>query len=356
MIHLSRSVPTVTGDGPQLNWRVAVPVVIAGVAATAGSVALASDWNDAVSAVLGNVGVALVLVAFLVAIERRLVRRVETVAESTAREAANVQTSELKARVDALEELDRNQQRERQRRREEADAAVAQVTDAVTHQTIGDLVRRGYQDHLFDDRLYRVRTSSGPTCHVLYSVVMVDPSGVAFLWLGFEPLTETAPVEINPGEWSEMPVNNGLTIMWRDDPAHEIAAELETCLVHANRPFNDFSLAYAVHQIAHDSQVMRAAREAPAGDPKRLEGRLQILINDEWAITSHGLEAINAPIAYKLASPPPSRGPVAATGWHPTPTLRIEGAAPTGQEWIEALDWVQRREGWTVELPARPGT
>lgn len=342
--------PGVAEEERRLNWQVALTVVLSGVVVILVGVAIASNRTDALSGVLINIGVAFVLVAALVVVERRLVRRVESVAESTAREVSTAQTSDLRSRVDALEELERNQQSERQRRYREADDAVARVADSVTHETLGELIRHGYADQLFDDGEYRVRTSTRADCHVLYSVVLVEPSGVGFLWLGFDPITKFQPVELGSGEWTQMPVNDGLTVIWRDDPAHDIAAQLEEALLRNNRPLNEFSLAQAIRQVGSGMRVMRAARGAPAGDPRRIEGRLRLLINDEWAITSYGLEAVHARNAYKLTVAPPTRGPIAATGGGGTPTLRIDGDAPTGPAWDEALAWVQQREGWTVKV------
>ena len=39
---------------------------------------------------------------------------------------------------------------------------------------------------------------------------------------------------------------------------------------------------------------MVEARQAPEGSRKRLNGKLMLLINDEWALTSAGLEGIES--------------------------------------------------------------
>ena len=71
-----------------------------------------------------------------------------------------------------------------------------------------------------------------------------------------------------------------------------------------------------------------------------------MLINDEWAVTTYGLEAVESPTAFKVVK----AGWAASSGaseWHQT---QLKELLPAGEEspagYDEAVDWVTQRQGW----------
>ena len=58
----------------------------------------------------------------------------------------------------------------------------------------------------------------------------------------------------------------------------------------ANLPSDKLSLERCVLHMQESHRLMVEARQAPEGSSKRLNGKLMLLINDEWAFTDAGLE------------------------------------------------------------------
>ena len=333
----------------RLNWPIAIAVFLVGCAVTGLGiwVAGARDRTAAWSGMWINLGVALGLVSVIVVIERQITSRAEKAAETTARQVVSSETEDLRSRIDALEELDEHQRQARERRQQVAAASIDRVGEEVTHQSVGDLFRAGVEEGLFDGENYRVRTSSRADSHVLRALVLADESGVAFMWLGFGNLTPNLDMLVD-GERLRVPGNDGETVLWRNEPASEIAVELEDCLLRNNRPLHDFSLAYAVREMSKGLKVMRRARRALAGGPLRLEGDLRLLINDEWAITSYGLEAVHSAISYELVRSHPPVGRVNLFD-RVVECLRVDRDPPDDAAWREAVTWVQDRESWRID-------
>ena len=110
-----------------------------------------------------------------------------------------------------------------------------------------------------------------------------------------------------------------------------------------NQPTHDFSLGYALQQLAKCVEVATQARSSSVGDPARLRGTLALLINDDWAITSFGLESVRYSVAYEV-----SWAQFLKSGLHQRTTLRISTDPPVDARrgWNEALVWVTNHEKW----------
>jgi hypothetical protein len=165
--------------------------------------------------------------------------------------------------------------------------------------------------------------------------------------LDFEPVDWGAMVNLG-GNPVPTPERKDTTVMWiHDQDAGEVASELEAGLERKNLPRYGFSLGYAFRELAKCVQVVEHSRAVDGEDPARLQGALELLINDQWAVTSFGLESVGHPIAYP-ANWADLMGTGGASVWHRT-TIRVPetpGGARFG--WDEALTWVREREGWKV--------
>ena len=153
------------------------------------------------------------------------------------------------------------------------------------------------------------------------------------MFLDFQEIRMGPPI-------NEVPMRTESMVMWIDDDPGQVAAELEDNLRRANEPLHGFSLQYALQRLHKSIEVARAARDAPAGTGERLRGVLRLLINDDWVLTSSGLEAVHSSAIFAPG------WVVTATGDHRVQGLRGARAAIdcNAPSWMEALQWARARE------------
>ena len=300
----------------------------------------------AFSDVLINVGTAVGLVLVIVLLQRRILVQVARVARQTAEATVERETSGLRERVVRLENLDEAQSQERERRRQASTEPVRRLlNDELSAQVVGEVLVYAYEEQMLDSERFRVRTSSSPDCHVLYLLALNAANGVPVLWLDFEPFEWGDDVfGLSGGGSLRMPRRRDTTVIWiHDQDAAEIASELERGLERVNQPTHDFSLRYALQQLAKSVEVATRARAAAVGDPARLRGTLALLINDDWVITSFGLESVKYDVAYQV-----SWARFLNSGVHQRTTLRIATDPPEEARlgWDEALAWVTNHQKW----------
>lgn len=344
-----------------LNLRWVLGVVAIGIIVIAAGLALQKFSSEAWASVLIEGGVAVGLAGILVGLERRMVRRAVAGARDEARAVARQQaddaTKELRRRVERLEDLDEAQALARTQRI----AAIQQVitdlrTGEVRPSTVGPVLLDGLEG-FFADRAFHVRTAAEPQCHVLYFLPLRDGSGmVPVMWLDFEPFTFSGQtLETGHGNAIQAPDRNPTTVAWSDsEQPSVVASELEEALERTNRPLHNFSFAFALGQLARSLEIMREARRAPAGDPRRIRGRLEFLVNDWWVITTEGLESINEDVLYPIqrAGFTTGRGVgIWQKGYAIIPSNDIDGKPGLA----EAVQWLREREGVPVgdEPPPR---
>lgn len=333
----------------RLNWKWAATVTLLGIVAIIGGLAIGEFAADSFEALLLEIGSAVGLVAVLVVLERRLETRVAKRAESAANEAVSRATSDLRERVVRLENLDNEQSRERADRRRQIDAKLQDILSGeLTVRTVGEILTDGQDEHLFDGGAFRVRTSPEPTAHALYMLPLRDNQSVQMMWLDFEPLVASGEALDVGGRPIAIPKRGPSTVLWTpDDDAAAVASQLEAGLSRRNEPFQGFSLRYALERLARSYQVMWDARAAAADSPLRIHGRLQLLVNEGWAITSHGLESTRTAAAYEVRRAGFQGGGGVAVWRHAFLTLPPNPPADPDLE--AALRWVQEREGWELE-------
>lgn len=335
----------------RVNWKVAALVTMIGAVLALGGLAVGGFDSASVSSLLLNLGSAVALIAVAVALEPRLTRRVRRVVEGATAEAVEQSTSEIRERVERLEDLERAQLEERERRRGERDAGVERLrSDVLSPSAVGELLAAAHDEHLFDGRQFRVRTSPRPDAHVLYMLPLRPANGIRMMWLDFKPIDDGD--EVDPTVGVPLPHKREATVMWiNDEPASEVASQLESGLERLNEPLRDFSLAFALERLVESVRVMRSARSAEEGSPLRLKGALRLLINDRWAYTSFGLEAVHDVAAFPARPAGFRGGPPAAVRWRGC-LGDCERPDPEPEaDWREAIAWLRDREGFDILRP-----
>ena len=329
-----------------MNWPLVVVLSVFGLGGIVGALML-DDWsNEAWSSVLIEGGAALALLSALVLLEQRLVR---DVAVSTARTEVERATADLRGRVQRLEELDAAQQAHLEARHRAADEQLESIRRGdISQETVGALLVEGVRDRLFDPDLFHVRTSHDPNCPKLYVLPFVDPSRVVFVFFDVEPMRLSPEPAYVDGERVPVPIKTDSTVLWMDEDPAEIGAQLVAGLDRRNTPRHGFGFGFAIEQLLRSIEVMRAARSAPADDPRRLKGRLRLLVNDEWAYTSAGLEAVSSATLFQIrAAGFNERGQWLGSYLY----LADDDRAAADPRLREALDWLEERESVRILTP-----
>lgn len=342
-------------DSPEkLNIRVAIVVTGVGVLAIAFGAGLAGyERRSTWSSVLMDVGVAISLVAVLFVLERRLVSRSAERAATAAKEAVQAVAESIDRRLVRLEELRDAQQQARAERQGQAGEASRVVHSVeLDANKVGTLLLAALKDHLITDEWgVKFRTSSDPDCPLLH-VLVLDVGIERMLFLDFVPIS--GPVHLI--EQTPVPAPTETMVLWGDESAATIASKLDDALVKMNQPVDKFDFAFALEHVAKSIDVMRAARNSPAGSPLRLEGQLVTLINESWAHTDWGLESVNTDERYELQYATwISYGARSSDPRHPDRLLiPPEDQAATTPELSEALTWLSQRESVTIGPPPAP--
>ena len=330
------------GENTDINWGLAASLTLIGLGFMAWSLWIDGFSSQGWSAVLVEVGAGLALIAIIVIAERNLLRRIRSVTQTAATEAAERATADLEKRVLNLETLDEAAAAERQKRRQAERAAVEELVEgALNAEAVLELVATGFDDGLFDDdyetKYFRVRTSTEPDCHLLYFHADRALEAVS---VDFHPISLEA--DFDTGQM--LPRRSPTILMWdKDKDASRVASDLEATLERINQPTHGFSLAHSLRQLIASYEAMRAARKAPADSALRLQGRLRVLINGRWALTSHGLEDLESDEAY-TAQGTIKQGHIRG--------LRLTGGPPATDTpgWEEAVEWMEERERAEFEL------
>ena len=250
------------------------------------------SWSNAALAVASGLLVLLVGVV----VEPRLVREVK----AATREAARAEMEPLEQRVMGLEALASSQIEQRQRVEEEVVAAADLLRSDVTRDAVADVLRRGVGLGLFEAMLFRLRASASIEGPDLFLFLM-EYGEVSELWMNFGPVLFGS---VDPSQWDPMygpDEENPVGTVWeRGQSATAIVRTLEMRLLSDEiECHSDFNLARALDMLATSLQAAFAARSGELGEG-RFRGPLICLVNDEWAITSHGLESRIADCRYPL--------------------------------------------------------
>ena len=283
---------------PRPTKSVATPVgigiFVVGVFVLGASFGFGAAWTE----VGVSVGTGLLLAGFVLWLEPRLVREFSETAGTVATTAADLKatevaqrivdesTAEIRERIEQLETLREVQQRIAAERQ----AAATQLMDKVREQpdfaSTFKLLDEAHMKNLFARDL---SLRCGSNQELLMGIHIDD------MQLNFDATGE--PVESDP-YYLDIKVHSPTNTLpsaesyWSADESIKRAwnSFLDAC-EKESVPMDGIDLTDVFAALAASYEVMIEARRSPAGDPKRLQGQLKLLINDEWAITSTGLES-----------------------------------------------------------------
>ena len=295
-----------------------------------------SSWSN-VAVALGS---ATLLLAIGVVVEPRIVRRISKATEEVATAAAEFATQDLSQRVTRLEDISSEQAKGRQQRQDEFDSVLSSLRESVTLESLGQALLTAHNYRLLNHGHFCVRTNSNAESPELYFLPLIDPKKVLFIWLSFSPMDRLISLEVGD-ELMNIPQNKDGIVLWRrNQSAGHVASRLEDELIILNSPLvSEFSFEYALGRTIESIEIMFESRTAPHDSPYKLKGSLTVLINDEWVLTSRGLEAVHLPITFDVDE---------------LSEMSSDSECPQGAStelWREALHYAtRRRTHWIASL------
>ena len=261
-------------------WGLAL--ITASLAALAVSLVGSATWPEAGI----SIGTGGIMAGFVLLLEPRLVRDVgeaagtaaTATAERTATEVAtrllDESTTEMRERIEHLEGLRELQQRVEADREAATTELIKSVSEHPDFESTARLLREAREKDFFSDLQLR----SGDDTTILMNMTLIswnwDDDAIRVVISPFG--IEGGPAQI---EWEY-----GTTI------GEAWGACLDACERKAV-PTSRIDLVAVFESLASSYNAMTEARRSAADSPGRLQGKLRLLVNDEWAITDIGLES-----------------------------------------------------------------
>lgn len=251
-----------------------------------------------------SISAGMLVAGFILVLERRLVRDIgkatgeaaATVAESKASEVAtkvaDESTAEIKDRVKHLENVQKLQSKIAADRHTSVSLMIAKVREEPDFDSTAELLEDAENRQLFRDIRLRAgsdqdslmslewkagfRPNPAETADPDWSTLELMEFDLDEIWLSAVTAAgeESALTCWSPGETVEEAWNNFLDACERDGLAP-----------------SKFDLPALLDRLVESYAAMTEARRSPEGSPRRMQGRLRMLVNDEWAITDEGLES-----------------------------------------------------------------
>ena len=261
-------------------WGLAL--ITAGLASLTASLVRSSAWAEAGI----SIGTGGVMAGFVLLLEPRLVRDVgkaagtaaTATAEQTATEVAtrlvDGSTTEMRERIEHLEGLRELQQRLEAGREAATTELIKKVSEQPDFESTARLLRQAGDKDLFGDLQLR----SGDDTTTLVNLTLTS-----WNWEDDAIRLAISPFDIE-GDPAQIEWQYGVTI------GEAWGACLDACERKAV-PTSGIDLAAVFKSLASSYNAMIQARRSAADSPGRLQGRLRLLVNDEWAVTDMGLES-----------------------------------------------------------------
>ena len=210
------------------------------------------------------------------------------------REDFRQQVEQIEETVVRLEELADQQEQQRSSLEGDIEAHAERISTQLSRDAVIEALETAERLNLVHTEYFRVGAShwiEGPELFL----AGVDDGETTRLYLSFERIAFTYDYSY------AVPQDEAAVILWPEDtPPSEIARKLLERLMAGNSAFyQDFNLAYALDMLRRSIRVGATARQQPYGSPRRLRGKLIILINDDWVLTDHGLESISDDVVVK---------------------------------------------------------
>lgn len=259
----------------------------------------ASRWYGTTWAEVGaSFGTGLLLAGFVLWLEPRLVREVSetagsvatTAADRTATEVAQriveENTAEIRERIDQLESLRDLQQRVEAERHAAASGLMDKVRERPDFDSTVELLVEAREKALFSERIH-LRCGSNQD----FLMYLYIGDHLVFLALGEDPIEDgQGPIEITVYSPTDT-FPSAESYWWAGEPVEEAWNSLLDACERKSVPIEGIDLTDVFESLAASYGAMIEARRSPAGDPRRLQGKLRFLVNDEWAMTTAGLES-----------------------------------------------------------------
>ena len=271
-------------DGTSPWWGIAILLV--GVVLVLLGYLWEGTWEDVFIEVGAAAGVGGIVLLFKPRLMRQVGERAAETATTTAEAITTSRTEALEERLVRLESISDIQAGEQDRQQEEANRLITAVSEMPSYDSVFELLTEAAEQRLFLDGVF-VRTNERTRIPLLQmSRFVVDPRDrrhetvqlVSLLFHTFEDQSY-AEKQISQVSWSS------------DMQFADLVQEILRMHVRLNMPTESLDLEESFQHLQRSYQLMIGARLSPPTSHQRLQGSLIFLINDEWALTSAGLEA-----------------------------------------------------------------
>lgn len=278
-------------------------LMLFGAILVVGSALSAESWTEAGI----SLGTGSVLAGLVFILEPRFVRHIgaeagrtasataTTTATDVATRVVDERTAEITERVELLERLQALQDKITADRRTAASDLVRRVREQPDFESTAELLEKAQDQLLFSSLRLRTGQDHGTLVSMTWETISPDVLRVMGEYIaGGEYFDADALVEdhillhafsvFGEGSSAASPwlATQTLTEAWN--------AFLDTC-ERERVPTLDLGLPAVFEALTTSYAVMTDSRQRAPSDPRRIRGRLILLVNDEWAITDEGLES-----------------------------------------------------------------
>ena len=274
-------------DGTSPWWGIAILLV--GVVLVLLGWLWEGTWEDVFIEVGAAAGVGGIVLLFKPRLMRQVKEQATEAGAAVAEDIASTKAEAIEQRLVKLESISDIQARERDRLQEETERVIAAVDADASVPNLIDLLEQASQQSLFAESFF-IKTSEvlgQPLFQVSHGIYTVDPEVIRML--SWDILAE---VESYTGARTYESIEEP-GVRWLDNVDFaEFVREVYSVFTRANLPSDSLSLENSILHLQESHRLMVEARQAPEGSSTRLNGKLVLLINNEWALTDAGLEGV----------------------------------------------------------------
>ena len=273
-------------DGTSPWWGIGILLV--GVVLVLLGLFWEGTWEDVCIEVGAAAGIGGIVLLFKPRLMRQVDERATEAATTTAEAVTTSKTEALEERLVRLESISDIQADEQHRQQEDAQQVISAVHEAASFATINSLLKKSATLGLFKNGIL-VKTSTDtaqPLVHVSrhYYVERSGAPRQTIISLRVIPLTV-----VQTRQWFGR--GAGKPVSWYETAStQDIIRKIIQAYVRLNIPSDKLSIESIFVQLRDSYRLMVEARGEPAGSGRRLNGRLIMRLNEEWALTDVGLE------------------------------------------------------------------
>ena len=283
-------------DGTSPWWGIGI--LLAGVVLALLGYLWEGTWEDVFIEVGAAAGVGGIVLLFKPRLMRQVKEQAAEAGAAVAEDIASTKTEAIEQRLVKLESISDIQAREQDRLQEDTQRIIAAVGGDTSFTSLNELLDHASEQGLFSESMF-IKTSDDlgqPLFQVSQDIYNTIP---LTHMMSFEILVLTEIDHI----WLIYSKIEGGTVQWVEGNSfEEFVREVYAVFARANLPHDKLSLQKSVTDLQESHRLMVEARQAAEGSSKRLNGRLRLLINDEWALTDAGLEGTKSDLLYPWRS------------------------------------------------------